>query len=632
MIVLYAAVLFAAGGALGAAAGLRGWTAAAAAPLLTYAVLGVAGPLMSTFSISWGPVTAIVMTAVAVAATLATRLLLQAGRRPRPGPPTPWSPLAHAGVAAAVLLATVVGVAALLGGIRTLGAIPQDWDAVFHANGIRSIADTGDGGLYAMARTNWFEGNVALYYPNAYHLVAVLVYQSTGASLPTILNAASALTGGLLALALVALVRRFGGRPVLAAGAALAGASTTAVYDLLWHGPLLPFVVGVVLLPVSVILVVDLLDATGRRGRLGPALLLAAGLTGYLCLHPSVLFSAAMMAAPALVQRWWSAPRRIPGELAALAVAGLVAGLLGAQEIAGALSTGGNVERLDRPAASSAQTAVGELLTFGHGSGSVQLVLVVFLVLGLVGFGRLGALRWVLGSTALFGALFVLTASSTEPWARAIASIWWNDSWRPAAMVAVPLAVLVGNGVAQLQVLAARPLPAWTATGPVTAAAALAVFLATTGGLYLEQNQVRLTNNSGDGPAVSALEIEGMQAVARIVGPDSRVMNDRGDGSAWMYALTGVHTVAEHYDGGRIGPGAELLGAHFNEYATNPAVRAAVAELGIRYVQLDEGFIRPTFFRQGGLDHLAEQKWLRLVYRNPAVTLYQIVPAGVPAP
>jgi hypothetical protein len=637
VIVLYAVVLLVPGGALGVAAGLRGWTATAAAPLLTYALLGVAGPATSRFGIPWGPLTAAVVTVVATAVMAGVRLLLRRARRgpagpdTPPGPPTSWSPLAHAGVAAAVLLAAAVGVVALLGGIRTLGSIPQDWDAVFHANGIRYIAETGDGGLYGMARTNWFEGNIALYYPNAYHLVATLVHQFTGASLPTVLNAGSALTGGLLALTLAALVRRFGGRPVLAAAAALVGVATTSVYDVLWHGPLLPFAAGVVLMPVAVILVVDLLDATGLRGRIVPALLLAAGLAGYMCLHPSVLVSAALMTAPVLVQRWWTAPRRIPAELGVLAVTGLAAILLCAQEISGALSTGGNYEKLDRPAALSTAGAVGQLITFGHGSQTIQLVLAVFLALGLIGFRRLGPLRWVGGSAVLFGLLFVLTASADAPWARMIASIWWNDSWRPAALAAVPMAVLAGNGVAQLQVLAARPFPARTAVGLVTAAAALAVLVAGTNGLYLGRNQTRLTTFSGDGPAVSAVEIEGMQAVAKIVGPDSRVMNDRGDGSEWMYALTGVHTVAEHYDGQRIGPGAELLGAHFDEYATNPAVRAAVADLGIRYVQLNEGFIRPTFYRQGGLDDLAGQPWLRLVYRNPAVTLYEIVPAGVPA-
>ncbi len=47
-----------------------------------------------------------------------------------------------------------------------------------------------------------------------------------------------------------------------------------------------------------------------------------------------------------------------------------------------------------------------------------------------------------------------------------------------------------------------------------------------------------------------------MQAVAKIVPPGERVLNDRGDGSAWMYALTGVKPVAGHYDSYRVGPDA----------------------------------------------------------------------------
>ena len=95
--------------------------------------------------------------------------------------------------------------------------------------------------------------------------------------------------------------------------------------------------------------------------------------------------------------------------------------------------------------------AVGELLVFGHGIDTIQLRLAAIMLLGLVGAARLGGLRWVIGSGLLFGVLFVLTAASTDPIARAIASIWWDDSWRFVGLAALPMAVLIGNGVAEVQ-------------------------------------------------------------------------------------------------------------------------------------------------------------------------------------
>jgi hypothetical protein len=155
----------------------------------------------------------------------------------------------------------------------------------------------------------------------------------------------------------------------------------------------------------------------------------------------------------------------------------------------------------------------------------------------------------------------------------------------------------------------------------------LLVFVLGTRMLYLERDQQRMSRNTGDdGPAVTWLEVQGMYAIAQIVPPGARVLNDRGDGSAWMYPLTGVKPVAGHYDELRIGPAASLLAARFNQYLRDPEVRAAVAALDIHYVQLDRGFLRSWAARQPGLTDLAGQPWLKVVYANPDVVLYEIVP------
>jgi hypothetical protein len=659
VIATYVVVLFLPGGLLGLLSGQRGWTLVASAPLFTYAIAGLAGPLYATVGVRWSALSFALGTLVVCIVLGGVRALLRRhrrglrealrGRRDGPAavvePAVPvWTRTAHLGVAASVVVAVGVGIAAILGGIKQLGAIPQDWDAVFHANGIRLIADTGDGGLYAMATTNWYENDgVTVFYPNAYHLMAAVVYELTGASIPTVLNAQTVLIPGLLALSLAAMVRRCGGRPLLAAATALAAVSVTSIYDMLWRGPLLPFATGVALTPLLVVLVLDVLDARGLRAAVPPAALFAAGLAGMLCLHPAILIGAVLFTLPALVQRWWSRPGAAPREVALLVAGGIGAAVVCGLQVAGTLSSGSSITTVTWPADLTMPEALGQLLTFSHNMPTAQIRLSLVLVVGLIGYRRLGGLRWVAASAAIFGTLFVLAASNDAQWVKTITSIWWNDRYRLIGLTAVPLCIVIGHGVAEAQrwsVLALRTLTrrapedaprAGIALALVTSAVAILAFGLVTRGLYLGRDQIQMTNNTGNGPAVSALEIQGMKAVARIVPPGERVLNDRGDGSAWMYALTGVKPVAAHYDATRTGPDANLLADRFNQYPTDPAVRAAVTQLDIRYVQLDAGFLRSNASREPGLVDLAGQPWLTKVYSNPDLVLYEINGAQAPA-
>lgn len=638
VIATYVVALLLPGGLLGVLSGLRGWTLVATAPLFTYAIAGLAGPFYSHMGVKWSPLTFALATVVLCAVVGGVRFLLRR-RRGEPADPTVpvWARTAQVGVAVSVVVAFGVGIAAVLGGIKQLGAIPQDWDAAFHANGIRLIADTGDGGLYAMGTTNWYENDVTVFYPNAYHLVAAAVYQLTGASIPTVLNAHTVLIPGLLALSLAAMVRRFGGRPLLAAATALASVSITSIYDNLWRGPLLPFATGVALTPLLLVLVLDVLDARDLRSTVRPALLFAAGLAALLCLHPAILIGAVLFSIPALVQRWWTRPSAIPREVAVLVVPGILAAAVCFLQLAGTLSSGASITTVTWPADLTMPEALGQVLTFSHNAPTAQIRLSLVLVIGLIGYRRLGRLRWVAATAAIFGVLFVLAASNDAQWVKTITSLWWNDRYRLIALTAVPLCVIIGHGVAEAQRWLAALLVRVTArrlafaTALVTSLAAIVAFGYVTRGLYLGRDQLQMTNNSGDGPAVSPLEIEGMQAIAKIVPPGERVLNDRGDGSVWMYALTGVKPVAAHYDATRTGPDATLLADRFNQYPFDPAVQAAVAQLDIRYVQLDAGFLRSYASREPGLVSLAGEPWLTKVYSNPDVVLYEINNAPAPA-
>jgi hypothetical protein len=639
LVLVYIAVLWLPGGLLGLAAGLRGWTLAAAAPLLTYAVAGLVGPWSSTLGVDFSPgVFAISVVAAIMLVDTLRRMLLNsrsAATEPRAAGGAQWTASAHMGVAACTLAAAGIGVAAILSGIRQLSAIPQTWDAVFHANGIRWIAETGDGGLFAMTEVNWYELEQGFFYPNAYHLIAAVVYELTGSEIPAVLNADTVLIPGILGLAVVVLIRRFGGRAMLAAAAPLVIVATSAYYDMLWRGPLLPFAAGVALSPVVIVLLADYLDASSVRRMILPGLLFALGAVGLLCLHPAVLVSAALFAIPMVLQRWVQRPCLLRSEPILLTAAGLAIGILCVSQITGSIRSAASSPAAGWPAGLSQAGAMGQLLTFSHAAPLPQWWLAVPFALGVLRLHKLYELRWTAVAALIFSALFVAAASFDTTWADALTRPWWNDRWRLVALAAIPMGVIAAHGIAEAQATTGAVLGRWlphpgnglrsqTAVRTVSATLVLALFVTLSNGLYFERNELRMSRAAGNAPAVSQAERKGLEALGEIVPEGGMVLNDWGDGSAWMYALSGVRPVAGHVDKRRTGPDARLLTQHFNDYDSDPAVRAAADRLNVTHVVVTDGFLRPWAERQPGLTNLDEVRALDKVYENPDVIVYEL--------
>ncbi|MHA6629051.1 DUF6541 family protein [Pseudonocardia sichuanensis] len=641
VVVLYVLALWVPGLVLAALAGVRGWTLAAFAPLLTYAVVGLFGPLFAAIGIDWSPTSAglllVVLCAVAVAARVTIRY--RSGAPPPAAPPL-WSRWAHAAVAVSLAGIVVLGGTVIWSGLGHLSAIPQDWDAVFHANGIRWIAETGDSSLVGMGQVNWFLNGVEVFYPNAYHLLAALVLQISGTDVPTVLNAHTVLLPGIGALVVVALVHRFGGRAVLAVAAAGCSVAITFFYDMLWRGPLLPFVTGAVLMPLAAVLLVDLLDARGRLSRvLVQGLLFGMGLLGMIALNPAILFTAALFAMPAVVQRWATDPRLLRREPLVVLAAGAGAALLALPQLLGSLGSASGEPPYDWPAEMTQSEAVGELVALAHDGLRPQWWLVAAVGVGLARFAHLRGLRWTAASGAAFAGLFVAVASSDAWWVTAITRPWWNDEWRLVGLCVVPIAVLAGHGLAELQrgaatgiralaekVGAGPPEPARQAASIVATGLVFSLFFVASNELYLARNVGRMQLAAPDGPVVSSLEVDAMHELAKVVPPGQRVLNDRGDGSAWMYAIAGVLPIAGHYNASQIDDSIHLLNARFNRYPDEPEVRAAVEELGVHYVMLGRGYVRSDWRRAPGFIGLENADWLQVVYRNRDAVIYRIRP------
>ncbi|TCP57029.1 hypothetical protein EV191_101981 [Tamaricihabitans halophyticus] len=642
-IIGYLLVLFLPGLLAGFAAGLRGWVLAGVSPLLTCAIAGLTGPWLALLGGSFGllsfTLATLLTAAICAGLRLATDTLLTRRGYRRPPWPTPWTRGGHLALLGCVLLAAGIGLATVLRGIGKLNAIPQGFDAVMHGNGIRYIADTGDGGLFGLAKINWYDDGS--FYPNAYHLIGALVYELTGQSVPAAINANTVLIPGLLGLSLVVLVRQFRGRLALACITPLiAVAATSATYESMYRGPLLPFVFGLALTPIAAVLLQRFLQRPG----LDTGFCFALGAAGLLAVHSSTLFGAMLFCLPMLVQRWLTRssettrPRRFGWELLLILAVAIAGGLLAAPHLFGALAlAGGDYPYAGWDAVYSAGEAIWRLVSFQHVWDYPQWALFGLLVLGVLSCWKLRELAWLVGSAVLGAVFFVYVAADDAEWVKNLSRPWWNDRFRLIALAMLALCPLAAHGLAELQrwltALVRRlrkrrvpAVPALVGTGLV------ATLVLSTGWLYLAPHANSISEayqrQPGEEMAVSPEEVEAFRVLRTLVGPDEWVLNERPDGSAWMYALVGIRPIAGHYDGSMPPKDQQVLSQRFRDYRSDPEVRRIIAKRNIHYVMLSTGTIPDTFVRSPGYVSLYRLPFLDEVYRNSTSVIYRIDPAG----
>jgi hypothetical protein len=107
-------------------------------------------------------------------------------------------------LAVAVLVATVVDLLAM-GRTSGFAAIPQWWDASFHANAIRFIADSGNSSPAALNAIN-ATASSNLFYPNAHHVLDATVQQIGGWSVPQVMDVSNGFQAGLFGLSIAVVV------------------------------------------------------------------------------------------------------------------------------------------------------------------------------------------------------------------------------------------------------------------------------------------------------------------------------------------------------------------------------------------------------------------------------------------
>jgi len=613
---------------IGLAAGLRGWVLAATAPLLTYGVVAVSEQVIPVLLGGWSIWTMLLATAVIALVVLGARLLTRRWADTE-SKLVPWQLWQHAGIAGAVLAATVIGVFITARATHSLTDVHQFWDAMFHANAVRFIEETGQSNPSALRNINDF-ANTGFFYPNGFHVVAATALGITGAPITVVLNSMAAVLAGLLALSIAAVVRVSGGRPLLAASAALAAALFSAFpYDLEFFGPIWPFGTGLALMPAFLALFITMLNRRGWALVLPAAL----GFCGLVSLHPSVTLTGMIFGSCYLVQRWIQARKVAPVEIGLLLVTGAVAGVNAVPQLIGMAGTASS-GTFEWPLYANAADALGQLFFLGHEAHRPQWWLVALMILGVVGIRNLKPMYWWLAGGLVFSGLFVLTTSYKGPLVAMLTGFWWNDRWRFAAIVVVAMTVLAGNGI----LVARDGLVALFRRFPVgdkvwfrlaAAVAVVGLLFVLTDGFYRARNVQRIAGAYNGPPTVTNDEKSAMDQLPALVGKDDLVMNDAADGSAWMWALENVHPVFGHALNGVAEP--KVVGADraelfksFNKIDSDREVRDIVERLKVTYVFEGWGFAAPGIERAPGMRDLDKVKGLELVYRNDQAKIYKV--------
>lgn len=622
------------GAVFGVAAGLRGWTLAAAAPLLTFGVVALGIPVLGGLGIRWD-VASVAGWTVALAAVAfgLGRVVRRFRRDASAAEPTAKAPLGeHLLIGAGVLAGMAVGAAATLRGIRTPGNINQDFDAPFHANLVRWIAEHGDARPATVGTIANLPDEHHYFYPDTYHALLALLVGHGGLDVVAIVNLASLAVVLAFPLGVAVLCRAWGMPAIGTAAAAVAASCFTAFpYDLMWHGPVWPYGAGVALLPA--------LLALGRlllapRGITAPVTI-ALGVAGLAGLHTSVVFVALiyfglLLAALAFrleVIDW----RAAWPSIAATAVLGV---LLGLPQVLPSLYNAGGVTSAQWPTAETVTGAIGQTVTFSPMTGFPQWWIGVPALIGVVLLVRHRRMVWVVAAYVVFGGLYAATVSLDTPLVSLLSGPFYNDYYRIAALLPMIGAVGFGQFAFSASTWTAARLRKWrpqlrVAPLVVLAVLALVVGVASRGG-YLGRNTKSVNIGYRGFPAVSDAERAALDWLGQHTAPGERVMNDRADGSVWMYALEGLRPVEWTFYGAEPGTQASYLSLFLNGVERYPKVRETLTALGVRYVFVGSGTATPNLRNSLGLAGLAHTPGFRQVFRNADAAVY-LIEGGAPS-
>jgi hypothetical protein len=620
-VVLWVLLLVVPGTLVGLLLGLPRHVAVGIAAPITFGLVGGTTPLYGVLGIRWNPWTAGAMLLVALAvAGVVRRWVLprftRSGASPSgvPRSISPWWTLI--GIGGAAVIATIV----FLRGTGGIGAVSQYWDAVWHTNYTRWIAQTGQASPLRAGQFLNLETHAPTFYPSAMHAVGALVLTISGAQATVAVNAGILVSCALIipvgAACLTWAASR--GNVLATTFAALAASLFSALpYDQTWR-PAWPFALVVGLSGAVVALLVSG-ELTAHPGRILAA---ACSIVGVVSIHPSAVLCVGIPVFGWLLVRLVVNRRDLGRQVLSLVVVAVLSGVALAVQLRQVFAVSGTLVATNYSTPFTIKGSLHQLALFnvGFAGQTGQWVLTVLAVLGgvVAVWRRQGA--WLLPTGVIFALLGIQTMTGKLPVLHVLTSAFWNDYWRLGAMVAWIACSLVGIGLAEVVHWGAR-VP--RVSVPVVGVLVGAVLLVITGGGYVGRNVTHMTIGYTPG-VVGPEQLAAMNALPRLVPAGQVVLNDPMDGSAWMYSVAGVRPMFVHYQVGPLSADQVLLLHSLNQLDTNPAVQAAVRRLGLQYVYAGDRAIYPWTSRSPGFLNLSTVAALHPVFSDAGATVYRI--------
>jgi hypothetical protein len=635
-ILLAASLLLAPGLAVSLALRFRPFEALSLAPALSVGILVVSSTLTPFVGVRFGPVPVAVVTVLVAGAGywVSRHRCAQASAFAggRSGVWTRVAPYAAAAVACALIgwrAAQVMG---------SPESFSQTYDAIFHLNSVRFGLDTGQASSLTIGAMTG-----GGFYPAGWNAVAMYVAIVTGADVPLAVNITSIVVSSVFWPLSCLLMTTWvtGRRPAAVIAVGIACASLGAFPLLMMDfGVLYPNLLAISVLPASVALAVRITGSLAARQRPGlpAALALLLSIAGLVVSHPTtfmawLVWTLPMIAsclyklAPGLWKDREANRRRYRLHVAAaggycLSFLLLWIFLRPPEEA----SFWGPYHTVPQ--------AVGEALLVSPMGLAPAWLVAPLALLGLWACFRMPQRHaWIAAVFVIFAGLFVVVSGfPISPLRNFLTGVWYNDSYRLAALLPVVAVLLVAVGVSwtQAQIVARRRTTAGRLFGNAipggpprnfrlrafagfTALSAAAIVLGQQGGLQQEVAQASTQYSiSDDSPLVSPDELAVIRRLERTVPAGATLLGNPYTGAALSYAL-GDRKAAQLHILSYVSPELREIYDDLGVVSSDPEVCAAVKDENAYYA-LDFG---PREVHGG--DHTPQG--LKNLDRNPGVEL-----------
>jgi hypothetical protein len=613
----------------------------AVGPALTYGVVALTIIPFGALGIPWNAWTALIALVVVAVLAAVLRVLL-ARYRDAEGESRAVTGWPVVTVAAGVLLGALLIWYAALRGIPHWQSIPSTWDAVWHANTVRFILDTGQASSTHMGELRNVDTHNPLYYPSAFHALVALDCQLTGAA-PTTGYTLSSLAASIwLFPASAATLTWHLLRPRTSewrtAGAAATAAALSASFTSV---PYVEF--GVAAMPnlaaygVAIPTFVLITSTLRHRDRIPVAVL---ALVGIFSVHLTggfivILFLLAWW----LLDAWWHPVRGRLADVLTLALAAVPTVLILAPQFVGVLKQADIIAAHAFPSFKSVKQGVIDALllhTRHLNDFPTQYGLIVLAYIGMA----ILLYKRIWWPPAVWLLLTVATVYSGAPFRNPVgkaieefSQFFYNDPRRLSAVVTMlltPMAGIAVFAVVMVVVAGAKrvtdrfkqlPAPVWVSATAVL----LAVTTVLTARHYLYRHLV-LFGDKYDSVMIDQRDLEAMAYLARLPGArDTLIGNANTDGTAWMYAVAGLHPLWTHYDYPvQQGPGYYrfIIWGYADKADTDPRVRETVRVLNIRYVLTSKPTVRGFAMPDGLMSLDTSKSWVK-IYDNGEARIYE---------